>query len=168
MATDQRPLASVDVALTPQARFEEYLQSRGLRQTEQRRFLIEQIFARHEHFDADALMENLPRKGHKHYVSQATVYRTLEQLVDAGLLNCFQLDGRSVYEFDYGYPQHDHLYCTQCRKLIEFQSDELAELINRVATEHGFRVGEHRLIVNGVCADCTKLRRRKKRKQDLV
>ena len=168
MATDQRPLASVNVALTPQQRFEEYLQIRGLRQTEQRRFLIEQVFARHEHFDADALIEILPRKGHKDYVSQATVYRTLKEFVDAGLLNCFQLDGRTVYEHDYGYPQHDHLYCTQCRKLIEFQSDALAELIGRVGAEHEFRVNDHRLIVNGICAECVKLRRRKKRKQDLV
>jgi len=168
VATDQRPLANVDVALTPQQRFEEYLQIRGLRQTEQRRFLIEQVFARHEHFDADALIENLPRKGHKDYVSQATVYRTLKEFVDAGLLHCFQLDGRSVYEHDYGYPQHDHLYCTQCRKLIEFQSDALAELIGRMGAEHGFRVSNHRLIVNGTCTDCVKLRRRKKRKQDLV
>ena len=168
VATDQRPLANVDVALTPQQRFEEYLQIRGLRQTEQRRFLIEQVFARHEHFDADALIENLPRKGHKDYVSQATVYRTLKEFVDAGLLHCFQLDGRSVYEHDYGYPQHDHLYCTQCRKLIEFQSDALAELIGRMGSEHGFRGSDHRLIVNGTCSDCVKLRRRKKRKQDLV
>jgi len=168
VATDERPLASVDVALTPQQRFEEYLQSRGLRQTEQRRFLVEQVFTRHEHFDADALIENLPRKGHKDYVSQATVYRTLKEFVDAGLLNCFQLDGRSVYEHDYGYPQHDHLYCTHCRKLIEFQSETLSDLIVKVGDENGFRVTDHRLIINGVCSDCVKLRRRKKRKQDLV
>ena len=168
MVTDQLPLASVDVALTPQQRFEEYLQSRGLRQTEQRRFLVEHVFSRHEHFDADALIDNLPRKGHKDYVSQATVYRTLKEFVDAGLLNCFQLDGRTVYEYDYGYPPHDHLYCTQCRKLIEFQSDLLGDLFNRVGAEHGFRVSHHRLIIHGVCAECVKLRRRKKRKQDLV
>jgi len=130
--------------------------------------LVEQVFTKHEHFDADALIENLPRKGHKDYVSQATVYRTLKEFVDAGLLNCFQLDGRTVYEHDYGYPQHDHLYCTQCRRLIEFQSETLGELIVNVGDEHGFRVSDHRLIISGVCADCLKLRRRKKRKQDLV
>jgi len=168
VATDERPLASVVVALSPHDRFEEYLQSRGLRQTDQRRFLVEQVFTRHEHFDADSLIENLPRKGHKDYVSQATVYRTLKEFVDAGLLHCFQLDGRSVYEHDYGYPQHDHLYCTQCRRLIEFQSETLSNLIVQVGEEHGFRVSEHRLIVKGTCAECVKLRRRKKRKQDLV
>lgn len=168
MPTDEKPLGSVAVALTPQERFEEYLQSRGQRQTEQRRLLVDLVFSRHQHFDADMLMENLPRKGQPGYVSPATVYRTLKEFVDAGLLNSFQLDGRTVYEHDYGYPRHDHLYCTRCRKLVEFRSEELIELRDRVAAEHGFRVSDHRFIVNGVCSACVKARRRRKRKQDLV
>ncbi len=168
MSIDQASLGSVEVALTPQERFEEYLQSRGLRHTEQRRFLVKLVFSRHEHFDADMLIENLPRKGKPGYVSPATVYRTLKEFVDAGLLNSFQLDGRTVYEHDYGYPQHDHLYCTRCRTLVEFRSEALIELRNQVGTEHGFRVLDHRLIINGLCGDCAKVRRRKKRKQDLV
>ncbi len=162
-----QPLAPLDVALSPQERFEEYLQSRGLRQTSQRKFLIEEVFRAHDHFDADELMERLPRKGQPNYVSAATVYRTLNEFVEAGLLFCFQLDGRTVYDFDYGYPQHDHLYCTRCRKLIEFQSDELIQLRDKVASAEGFRVSAHRFIVKGICRDCTKSRRTK-RKQDLV
>lgn len=168
VSTGQASLGSVEVSLTPQQRFEEYLQSRGLRHTEQRRLLVDMIFSRHEHFDADMLIENLPRKGKPGYVSTATVYRTLKEFVDAGLLNSFQLDGRTIFEHDYGYPQHDHLYCTQCRKLVEFQSDALTALRDAVAAEHGFRVYDHRLIINGMCGDCVKSRRRKKRKQDLV
>ncbi len=168
MSSVQQSLGSVSVSMTPLERFEEYLQSRGLRQTEQRRMLVDQVFSRHEHFDADMLMENLPRKGQPGYVSPATVYRTLKEFVDAGLLNSFQLDGRTVFEHDYGYPQHDHLYCTQCRKLVEFQSEGLVELRDRMAAEHGFRVTDHRFIINGVCGECTRSRRRKKRKQDLA
>ncbi len=168
VSIDQESLGSIEVSLTPQERFEEYLQSRGLRQTEQRRFLVALVFSRHEHFDADMLIENLPRKGQAGYVSPATVYRTLKEFVDAGLLNSFQLDGRTVFEHDYGYPQHDHLYCTRCRKLVEFRSESLTQLRDEVAAEHGFRVFDHRLIINGLCGDCAKLRRRKKRKQDLV
>lgn len=168
VSIDQASLGSVEVSLTPQQRFEEYLQSRGLRHTEQRRYLVDLVFSRHEHFDADMLIDNLPRKGKPGYVSTATVYRTLKEFVDAGLLNSFQLDGRTVFEHDYGYPQHDHLYCTQCRKLVEFQSDALTELRDAVGAEHGFRVFDHRLIINGMCSDCVKSRRRKKRKQDLV
>lgn len=155
------------VSLTPQERFEEYLQTRGLRQTSQRRFLIDRVFSEHDHFDADELIDRLPRRGEDNYVSSATVYRTLREFVDAGLLKSFQLDGRTVYELDYGYPQHDHLYCTRCRKLIEFQSDTLVQMRDDVASEMGFRVTGHRMIIQGVCRECGK-NRRKKRKHDLV
>ncbi|QDS95869.1 Ferric uptake regulation protein [Roseimaritima multifibrata] len=161
------PLERVEVALQPQERFEEFLRSRGLRNTTQRRLLVEQVFSRHEHFDADGLMEQLPRKGEKDYVSRPTVYRTLKEFVDAGLLKSFQLDGRTVYEHDYGYPQHDHLYCTKCERLFEFQSDELTNLRDQVAAEQGFRVSSHRLIIQGTCQACSR-QRRKKRQQDLV
>ena len=161
------PLKPLDVALSPEARFEEYLQARGQRHTAQRRFLVEQVFSEHEHFDAEELIERLPRRGEDNYVSSATVYRTLKDLVDAGLLKSFQLEGRAVFEHDYGYPQHDHLYCTRCRQLFEFQSEELVNLRNEVAAKEGFRVTSHRMIIHGVCRQCSKSRR-KKRKQDLV
>jgi Fur family transcriptional regulator, ferric uptake regulator len=161
-------LGSVQVSLSPRERFEEYLQSRGMRNTEQRRVLVEHIFSHHEHFDADQLIAQLPAKGADGYVSRPTVYRTLTEFVDAGLLRKFELNGRAVYEHDYGYPQHDHLYCKQCQKLIEFQSDELIELRNRVAEEQRFRVTGHRLIIYGTCQDCITSRRRPKRKVDQI
>ncbi len=167
MSSPSDSLEPLDVSLSPQERFEEYLQTRGLRQTSQRKFLIEAVFQEHDHFDADELIDRLPRRGEKNYVSSATVYRTLREFVDAGLLKSFQLDGRTVYELDYGYPQHDHLYCTKCRKLIEFQSDDLMAIRDEVAAEKGFRVTGHRMIILGICRDCGR-RRRKKRKQDLV
>jgi Fur family ferric uptake transcriptional regulator len=161
-------LPSVQVALTPQQRFEEYLQTKGMRNTEQRRTLIEHVFSHHEHFDADDLIEQLPSKGETGYVSRPTVYRTLNEFVDAGLLRKFELDGRSVFEHDYGYPDHDHLHCTKCQKLIEFQSDELSEMLDKVAEDHKFRVSGHRLIISGLCEECSQVRRRPQRKQDLV
>ena len=77
-------LDRVEVSLTPLERFEEYLQSRGMRNTEQRRVLVEYVFSQHDHFDADALIDKLPRKGQAGYVSRPTVYRTLNEFVDAG------------------------------------------------------------------------------------
>lgn len=162
-----QPLEAVAVSMTPLQRFDEYLQSKGLRNTEQRKFLIEQVFNRHEHFDADQLIEQLPPKGQANHVSRPTVYRTLREFVDAGLLNRFELDGRSVYEHDYGYPEHDHLYCTKCRKLIEFTSEEILQIRESVAKKHLFRVRDHRFIIHGVCDECTKQRSRG-RKQDRV
>jgi Fur family transcriptional regulator, ferric uptake regulator len=160
-------LEAVAVSMTPLQRFDEYLQNKKLRNTDQRKFLIEQVFNRHEHFDADQLMEQLPSKGQPNYVSRPTVYRTLREFVDAGLLNRFELDGRSVYEHDYGYPQHDHLYCTKCRKLIEFTSEEILQIRENVAKTHRFRARDHRFIIHGVCDECAKQRSRDRR-QDRV
>lgn len=167
VTSQSKSLQPLAVSLSPQERFEEYLQTRGLRQTSQRRFLIDAVFREHDHFDADELIDRLPRRGEENYVSSATIYRTLREFVDAGLLKSFQLDGRTVYELDYGYPQHDHLYCTRCRKLFEFQSETLTQIRDEVAAENGFRVSGHRMIIQGVCRECNKSRR-KKRKQDLI
>src|SRR5437868_1919464 len=121
-------LGSVEVALSPLERFEEFLQSRAKRITQQRRIVVEEVFRRHDHFDADDLLLHLSRAAGKGRVSRPTVYRTLTELVDSGLLRAMELGGRTVYEHDYGYPQHDHLYCEKCQKLIEFHSDEVAEI----------------------------------------
>ncbi|MFO0921014.1 MAG: transcriptional repressor [Pirellulales bacterium] len=166
-ASEEPSLGSIEVSLSPIERFEEYLQSRGQRITEQRRVLVEQVFSRHEHFDADQLIEQLPRKGAPNYVSRPTVYRTLKEFVDAGLLRSFELNGRAVYEHDYGYPPHDHLHCIHCQKLIEFQSDELIRLRDEVGRQHRFRVRSHRLTISGVCDDCAR-RNRDRRRQDRV
>jgi len=60
---DQSSLGSVPVALSPRDRFIEYLQSRGMRVTQQRLALVDHVFSHHEHFDADQLMEQLPSSG---------------------------------------------------------------------------------------------------------
>ncbi len=166
--SQEESLGTVEVSLSPLERFEEYLQSRGMRNTEQRRALVEHVFSHHEHFDADQLIEQLPRKGQPGHVSRPTVYRTLSEFVDAGLLRKFDLNGRAVYEHDYGYPQHDHFHCKQCQRLIEFQSDELLKLRDTVAREHNFRVTSHRLIITGICQQCSRKRRRTKRRVDLI
>jgi len=160
-------LGQVNVALTPIERFQEFLDSRGKRFTSQRRLLVETVFSRHEHFEADDLVEELAYRSEEPRVSRPTVYRTLSELVDAGLLRKISLpSGRLVYEHDYGYPQHDHLYCQKCRKLIEFQSDALIQLRAALAEQYQFQVTGHRLIVQGVCLDCRSHRR--KRPVDLI
>jgi Fur family ferric uptake transcriptional regulator len=160
-------LESIEVSSSPRERFVEYLQSRGKRVTQQRLQLVDQIFASHDHFDADELIADVSKlTGAK--ISRATVYRTLDELVDAGLLRAMNLSGRRVYEHDYGYPQHDHLHCKKCDKLIEFASDELVALRDAVGREYGFRVTGHRLIISGICSDCSRKQNRPQSPLDLI
>lgn len=161
-------LGSVEVALTPLARFEEFLQARGKRVTQQRRQIVEKVSARHEHFDADQLAAEMAQIDGRRKVSRPTVYRTLAELVQAGVLRKMTLGGRAVYEHDYGYPQHDHLHCTECDKLIEFQTDELPAIRDAVAREHQFRVTGHRLIITGICNECRLAKQRMKRRLDVL
>ena len=96
---DAFTLNGVKVAMTPMARFEEFLRSRGKRITQQRRAILEQVFSHHEHFDAENLLTELvSEKKNSPKVSRPTVYRTLGELVDAGLLRKMSLNNRSVYE----------------------------------------------------------------------
>jgi Fur family ferric uptake transcriptional regulator len=158
-------LDHVPVSVTPHEQFERYLRSRGRRNTVQRRVVLDYVFREHDHFDVDRLIEKLPRRGQPKYVSRPTIYRTLAEFVDAGLLRKFELAGRTVYELNYGYPEHDHLYCQGCQRLIEFQSDALLALRDEVAARHRFRVTGHRLMITGLCAACQSGSRRRPRRQ---
>ena len=165
---DDFSLGSVQVSQSPVNRYEEFLHSRGKRMTKPKRLLLEHVFDRHEHFDAESLIEQLPATGKPGHIGRATVYRALREFVEAGLLREFQLDGRAVYEHDYGYPQHDHLYCEDCQQLIEFQSDDLIELRQAVGRNHRFRVRGHRLIITGICESCFSAKRRAARRVDRI
>jgi Fur family ferric uptake transcriptional regulator len=113
-------------------------------------------------------MEQLPGSGKPGHVSRPTVYRTLGELVDAGLLRKFVLNGRSVYEHDYGYPQHDHFHCTECNRLFEFENEKLQHLRDELGREHRFRVSGHRLIITGVCEECSLAKRRARHKMNMI
>src|SRR5437667_474882 len=113
-AADDVALPSVEVSQSPEEKFREYLASRPKpqRYTGQQRDMVKYIFSKHNHFDADTLIDEMKQAGLP--VSRATIYRTLNKLVDAGLLRRLELGPRMFYEHDYGYPAHDHMYCTNC------------------------------------------------------
>lgn len=156
-------LENVEVALSPQERFEEFLRSRGKRNTPQRRLILDQVFARHAHFDADDLLAHLRESGVAGKVSRASLYRTLKQFVDAGLLRQMTLGGRAIYEHDYGYPQHEHLVCEKCEKKIEFQSPAIESMIREVAQQQHFQPSGHTFIIRGICRDCNQAKMTKRR-----
>ena len=156
-------LPAVPVAQSPEDKFREYLASRSRpqRYTDQQRDLVRYVFAQHNHFDAENLIDELKRAGLR--VSRATVYRTLNKLVDAGLLRRLELGQRTYFEHDYGYPQHEHLVCERCNRIIEFQSPALDAQLREVCSAHQFQSNGHTLIVRGTCADCNRARGAKRR-----
>lgn len=147
-------LPAVAVSQSPEERFREYLASRPTprRFTEQQRELVRHVFAQHHHFDAAQLLDELGKADKR--VSRATVYRTLAELVDAGLLRKIEIGPRTVFDHDYGYPWHEHLVCAECGTIIEFQHPGIEAALREVAAQHQFRAAGHTLVVRGVCGAC--------------
>jgi Fur family ferric uptake transcriptional regulator len=157
------PLPAVRVTQSPVEKFREYLASRPTPQrfTGQQKDLVEHVFARHSHFDADQLAKDLEEAGLN--ISRATVYRTLSKLVDAGLLRKLEIGTRTFYEHDYGYPQHEHLVCGTCGRMIEFQHPAIEAAIEEVCGQHQFQMAGHTLVIRGTCLDCNRARAAKRR-----
>jgi len=145
----------------PLEQFAQFLRGREKRMTEQRRLIVEEVYSHHDHFDAEELMDHLKELVEQRRVSRPTIYRTLSELVEAGLLRKMILNGRGVYEHDHGYPTHDHLLCESCNSLTEFHSEELSKICEAAAKKHRFKMHGHRMFVMGVCKEC-RARQRKK------
>src|SRR3954454_18373385 len=105
-------------------RFQDFLASNALKLTSERESLVREIFATHYHFEADELLFKMKQKSVK--ISRATVYRTLELLVKSGLVRRVHL-GEDHYHYEHvaGNSHHDHLICTACGSVIEFNDPEL-------------------------------------------
>ena len=157
------PLLAVEVSQSPEERFREYLVSRPdlKRFSQPQRELVAHIFARHKHFDTNELLEDLKLANRS--ISRATVYRTLKLLVDAGLLRRIEVGPRTLFDHDYGYPAHDHLICTECGTMIEFQHPRLDVVLQEVAGEHEFQAFGRALVIRGICGVCNKARAAKRR-----
>lgn len=158
-------LGPVAVTSSPEEKFREFLEIRGEKLTEPRRILVRHIFDSHKHFDADELAAELRQGGRR--VSRATVYRTLRLLVEAGLLRELRLTNRTAYEHDYGYPSHDHLHCTECNAVVEFDNEEIRQLRETIGRAHGYRATSHRFIITGTCPACSRARS-PRRRLDLI
>jgi len=160
---------SLEISISPTEKFKEYLATKGMRLTQERELIVTEVFSSHEHFDAEQLVERMSVQKTGRRVSRSTVYRTLGWLEDSGLLRkVARTKDRDVYEHDYGYPQHDHFICKSCGELFEFQNDDIAEILQRLAENINFRMSEHRLEVYGVCEDCSRPTQRRHKKLDLI
>ena len=136
-------------------RFQTFLQNQGLKLTTERSSLVREIFSTHYHFEADELLFKMKEKNVK--ISRATIYRTLELLVKAGLVRRVHL-GEDHYHYEHvsGNSHHDHLICTTCGGVIEFHDPELEARQREICERKKFTPTFHNLQILGVCDSCMK------------
>lgn len=134
-------------------RFREYLKESRHPVTPQRIRVAEILFGTHRHISADEILERLRAEGEP--VGKATVYRTLDLLRTAGLIREHDFgEGFRRYEPLRTRPHHEHLVCTRCGKVIEFESGEIDRIEAEVAALHRFRPLHHKMEIYGLCEEC--------------
>jgi Fur family ferric uptake transcriptional regulator len=139
----------------PSALLKAQLAQRGLKSTRQRSLIVDTFLAVKGHLDVDALLARVRRADPK--ISAATVYRTMKLLAEIGIAHAQRFgDGHTRYESAVDRHHHDHLICTRCGDIIEFENDRIEALQDSVARRHGFKVTRHKLELYGLCQSCQK------------
>lgn len=135
------------------ARFRRYIRDHGLPMTHQRDVVARAIFFGSGHLSADDIDRAL--QSQDVHVGKATVYRTLDLLLRAELIDEHDFgDGFKRYEPRGLHQHHEHIICRECGRVVEFTSDRIERMNVLIAEEYGFRHHHHRLEIYGVCREC--------------
>jgi len=133
-----------------------YMADRGLKSTKQRSLILDTFFRAQGHLNVEEVLAKVRKRDPK--ISSATVYRTMKLLTESGVAHARHFgDGQTRFEM--ASDHHDHLICTSCGTIVEFEEEKIEALQLEVAQRHGFTVVDHKMELYGKCADCTKTSR---------
>jgi len=136
--------------------FHEHLRRARLKRTAQRDLILDVFLDTEGHMSSEELYAIVKAKDPT--VGFTTVYRTLKLLKDSGLAREVEsYDGRMLYEHDYKHHHHDHLICIRCGALIEFYSEEIERMQDKITRKYRFKPLHHSHRIFGFCSACQKL-----------
>ncbi|MDC4224503.1 MAG: transcriptional repressor [Candidatus Manganitrophus sp.] len=134
---------------------QEHIAKHHLKVTKERSAILRAFIEAERHVTAEELYRMMREKHAS--IGLATIYRTLNLFCECGLAEQRQFgDGHARYELTYNVNHHDHLVCTQCKKIIEFENMDIEKLQEKVAKAHRFTIYSHKLEIYGLCSDCVK------------
>lgn len=161
MSKAKTPKTSAAKSAELHRRFETYLSEIGMKQTRQRRVILDAILAAGSHSDTETIAAEARKQDSS--VGIATVYRTLQLLTKSGLVEARHFDNeRSTFELSEEHGEHhDHLICTECGAIVEFVDPKIEALQEEIASRLGFELTRHRLELFGKCLNAKSCRRDK-------
>ena len=129
------------------------LRPEGGKRSSKRDKIVEVFLRQQGHISADDLFERIRREASG--IGRATVYRTLQWMVDAGIARKVDFgEGRSRYEPSYRHPRHFHLICTTCHSSSEFLSSDVESLMEEIAAARKFAASQSVVQIYGTCEAC--------------
>ncbi len=135
------------------SKFLGYLKQAGLRISAGRELVFAQVIRTHGHFTAEELARDCVQK--KLDVSRATVYRVLQELLEAGIIRETAFgDKHHHFEHVYDEKPHHHAQCVRCHRFIEFPDRKEDKVYHSYLEKQGFKILGHEMHFYGICSKC--------------
>ncbi|MFR9165191.1 MAG: Fur family transcriptional regulator [Dysgonomonas sp.] len=145
------------------AEFTDYLNKHNHRKTPERYAILDHIYSTKGHFDMETLYNSMEKESLR--VSRATLYNTMELLLECGLVVKHQFGANvSQYERAYGNENHNHLICISCGDVKEYKNDSLLDISHQKKLQR-FKVSYYSMYIYGICSKCQKEKMLQEKKQ---